>query len=244
MVTSLNSLISEVFEDLKITSDDTWIDRRLVEQKIIAYRATWIRKQNTKENYVDSTYLQTICVPMDLVDAASCGCGHLDSGCTILKSTVAIPNAIELKAQKGILKVSGALMLAPPMDFIDFERAYTWGNGRFNSKRVAFFLKEDNYLYGIHNGSVENKLIEKINVTFLPEDPRDAAKFNTCDGEPCWTTESEYPINLNLWVDFVKPSVIKELYLIKQSGKDNNNNAKDDIQPTYIPNQSRNDQEN
>jgi hypothetical protein len=235
MVTSLNALIFEIYEDLKITSDDTWVDRRLVERKIVSQRATWIRKQNTKENYIDSTYLQTICVPMELVDAYSCGCEELGTECTILRSTTPIPNAIELKAQKGILKVSGADILSPPMDFIDYERAYSWGNGRFNTKRVAFFIKEDNYLYGIHKNNIDNKLIEKVKFTFLPEDPREAEKFESCEGGPCWTADSPYPINLNLWVDFVKPNVIRELYLIKQSGKDNVNNAKDDLQPTYIP---------
>lgn len=240
MVTSLNSLIYEIFEDLKINSDDTWIDRRLIEQKIVNQRATWIRKQEAKENYIDSTYLQTICVPMNLVDRMSCGCEELDSECTILKSTKQIPNAIELKNQKGLLKISGYDIIGIPMTFISYDQAYVWGNGRFNRNKIGWFIKEDNYLYGIHKNVVSNKLLENVKLTFLPEDPREAEQFSDCKtGLPCWNADSEYPINRNLWVDFVKPRVLQELYTIKQSVKDNNNNAKEDLQPTYIP---KNDQ--
>lgn len=243
MVTSLNTLIFEIFEDLKITSDDNWIDRRLVEQKIKTQRATWIRKQYSKDGYIDSTYLQTICVPMDLVDRVSCGCEEIDSGCTILKSKKPIPNAIELKNVKGILKISSYDILGIPMTFINFDDVYSWGNGRFNKNKIAFFIKDDNYLYGIHKEVVENKLLENIKLTFLPEDPREAENFTDCkSGKPCWTADSTYPINLNLWADFVKPRVIEELYLIKQTQKDNTNNAKDDLQPTYIPKNDNKDQ--
>jgi hypothetical protein len=242
MVTSLNSLIFEIYEDLKITSDDTWVDRRLIEQKIVNQRATWIRKQEARENYIDSTYLQTICVPMELADRLSCGCEDLDSGCTILKSTKTIPNAIELKNQKGVLKISGYDIIGVPMTFINYDMAYVWGNGRFNQNKIGWFIKEDNYLYGIHKDVVSNKLLENVKLTFLPEDPRDAEQFTDCKtNKPCWNSDSMYPINKNLWVDFVKPRVLQELYSIKQSLKDNNNNAKDDLQPTYLP---KNDQEN
>lgn len=240
MVTSLNSLIYEIYEDLKINSDDTWIDRRLIEQKIVNLRATWIRNQEAKENYIDSTYLQTICVPMELSDRVSCGCEDLDSGCTILKSSKMIPNAIELKNQKGILKISGYDIIGIPMTFINYDMAYVWGNGRFNKNKIGWFIKEDNYLYGIHKNVISNKLLENVKLTFLPEDPRDAEKFNDCKtGQPCWTANSEYPMNKNLWVNYVKPRVLQELYMIKQSQKDNVNNAKEDLQPTYIP---KNDQ--
>ena len=235
MVTSLNSLIFEVLEDLKITSDDTWVDRRLVEQKIVNQRATWIRKQESKENYIDSTYLQTICVPMELVDRVSCGCQELDSCLTILKSKTRIPNAIELKNQKGVLKISSYDIIGVPMTFINYDAAYIWGNGRFNKNKLGWFIKEDNHLYGIHKDVVSNELLENVKLTFLPEDPREAEAFTDCPGGHCWNSDSPYPINRNLWVDFVKPRVVQELYLVKQSQKDNVNNAKDDLQPTYIP---------
>lgn len=242
MVTSLNSLIFEIYEDLKINSDDTWIDRRLIEQKIVNQRATWIRKQEAKENYIDSTYLQTICVPMELTDRVSCGCEDIDSGCTILRSTKRIPNAIELKNQKGVLKVSGYDVIGIPMSFINYDAAYVWGNGRFNKNKIGWFIREDNYLYGIHKNIISNELLENVKLTFLPEDPREAEKFTDCKSNtPCWTADSEYPINKNLWVDFVKPRVLAELYAIKQSLKDNTNDAKDNLQPTYLP---KNDQEN
>lgn len=239
MVTSLNSLIFEIYEDLKINSDDTWIDRRLIEQKIVAQRAVWLRNQEGKENYIDSTYLQTICVPMELVDRVSCGCEELDSCLTILKSKSRIPNAIEFKNQKGVFKVSSYDILGVPISFINYDMAYVWGNGRFNSNKIAFFLKEDNHLYGIHKGIIANELLENVKVVFVPEDPRDAEKFTDCPGGSCWNSDSPYPMNKNLWANFVKPRVLQELYPIKQSVKDNNNNAKEDLQPTYI---AKNDQ--
>lgn len=238
-MTTLNDLIYQIYEDLQISSDDTTIDRRLVEDLIKNNRAIWLRNHINKHNYIDDNILQAVYFKLEIVDRIDSGCEQISSGCTILRSTQQIPNAIELNNQKAIARISSLDILGIPIDFIEYDHAIYWGNGRFNRNRLAAFIKS-NYLYIIHNENPEFKLLEKIKAYIVAEDPRELENYTNCEtNESCWTSNSRYPLNLHIWQQFIKPNVLNELVSKKQFSRDPSNNSNDD--QALAPRQARNE---
>jgi hypothetical protein len=225
---TLNKLIFQVYEALEINSDDTTIDKRLVEDLIAQNREIWIRNSVSKGEYISEQLIQHICVPLELVSRYSCGCEELDSDCKILRSTLPLPTPLNLKNRSGVLGVRNADILSIAIKFMTYEEAIYFGNGRFNKDKVGAFIR-DNYLYVFTNGNLpELILLEKVVVDILVSNPRVAAKYQDCDSKPCWTPDSKYPITLNLWQFHIKPYVVQELLHKKGSQEDNNNNSNDD----------------
>lgn len=229
---SLNEMIYQVYEDLQITSDDTSLDKRLIKDLINQERANWIRKEHNKNRSIDDNIIQDLgCLPLELVDRISANCCEISTDCRILRSVDKIPNAIELNHEKIITRISPVDFMSIPVYFMDYDHAIYYGNGRYNSKSLGAFLK-NNYLYIVYNKGSFNKLLEFVNVQGVFEDPLEAGTYSTCDGAPCFTWDSRYPINAWMWQTLVKPAVLNELRTKRTLYKDETNNSKDDAIPS------------
>lgn len=234
---SLNQMIYQVYEILQITSDDTSLDKRLIKDLINQERANWIRKEHNKNRSIDDNIIQDLgCVEVELVDRQSDKCCEVFTDCKILRSKYKIPNAIELNHEKIITRISSVDFMAIPIYFIDYDHAISYGNGRYNQKKLAAFLK-NNYLYIVYNKGNHNKLLEYINIQGVFEDPTEASKFINCETQlPCFDWDSRYPINAWMWQTLVKPAIINELRTKRTLYKDENNNSKDDTIPSVAAN--------
>jgi hypothetical protein len=233
---TLNQMIYQVYEDLQISSDDTSLDKRLIKDLINQERANWIRKEHNKNRSIDDNIIQDLgCVPMSLVNRQSDNCCDVFIDCKIIRSTNKIPNAIELNHEKIITRVAPVDFMSIPVYFMDYDHAVYYGNGRYNKKALGAFIK-NNYLYIVYGKGNYNKLIEQLNIQGVFEDPTEAATYQTCDGAPCFTWDSRYPINAWMWQTLVKPAVLNELRTKRTLYRDENNNAKDDAIPSVAAN--------
>lgn len=227
---TLNKMIYQIYEDLQISVDDTSLDKRLIIDLINHNRANWIRKEHNKNRSIDDNVIQDLgCVELELADRTSC-C-EITTDCKILRSVQKIPNAIELNHEKIITRISNVDFMSIPIMFMDYDHAIYFGNGRFNSKSLGAFIK-NNYLYIIANKGLKHILLEKVNVQGVFEDPTEATNFSTCEGHQCFTWDSEYPLNAWMWQSLIKPAILEELRTKRTLYKDENNNSKDDAIPS------------
>ena len=234
---SLNQMIFQVYEDLQITSDDTSLDKRLIKDLINQERANWIRKENNKNRSIDDNILQDlVCLELLLVNRQYDRCCEVFTDCKILRTKNPIPNGIELNHEKTITRISAVDFMSIPIYFMDYDHAVYYGNGRYNTKALGAFLK-NNYLYIVYNKGNYNKLLEYINIQGVFEDPTEAAKYINCDTkQPCFDWDDRYPINFWMWQSLVKPAVLNELRTKRTLYRDENNNSKDDAIPSVAAN--------
>jgi len=234
---SLNQMIYQIYEDLQITADDTTLDKRLIKDLINQERANWIRKEHNKNRSIDDNIIQDLgCVELDLVNRQSDRCCEVFVDCKILRSKQPIPNAIELNHEKTITRISSVDFMSIPIYFMDYDHAVYYGNGRYNTKALGAFLK-NNYLYIVYNKGNFNKLLQYVNVQGVFEDPTQSGLFINCETQkPCFDWNSRYPINFWMWQTLVKPAVLNELRTKRTLYIDQNNNSKDDNIPSVAAN--------
>jgi len=73
----------------------------------------------------------------------------------------------------------------------------------------------------------KNALIDgmtHINVRLIASDPAEAAKFNYCSGDPCYSDDMEYPLTDWMW-GYMKEFVVKQLLMKYQIPNDTTNDA-------------------
>jgi len=229
-MTTLNKMIYQIYEALQISVDDTSLDKRLIVDLINQNSELWIRRENKKNKSIDPKLIQDLkCVELELVDNSTC-C-EITTDCKILRPVQKLPNPVEFHSDKAITRVSSINIMSIPIIFMDYDHAIYFGNGRYNTKSLGAFLK-NGYLYIIANKSMKDLLIETVNVQGVFVDPLDAARFTDCDGQSCFSWDSEYPLNPWMWQSLVKPNVLEEAKTKRTLYKDENNNSKDDAIPS------------
>ncbi len=226
MVT-LNQLVYDLLEIIRPNlSDDDSFDKRQIAFWIKNQRALWLRNELNKNRTVDPNIVQDLgCIELELADKADC-C-ELSDGCKILRTNVEIPNTIELHNKTGITRVAPIDKLSVPFSFVSYERAIWSGNGKYNKNHVFAFIL-NNRIYVISKDQQIAKYMTHINVRGIFEDPEQAARFKHCSGEPCYSTNSNYPVN-SWMIDYMKDAIIKLNFATAlKVPTDNSNNAKDD----------------
>jgi hypothetical protein len=213
-----------------INSDDSTLDRRLIESIINEERALMIRRELNKNRSIDDNLIQDLgCVEMDLSPPASQDCCDVPPGCKILRSVKQIPNAIELYQDKMITRVAPKDLTLPAFHLLELDAVPYFGNGRFNKNQIGVFVR-NNYIFLISKREID-KLIDTITVQGVWEDPREAARFTTCDNQPCWTPDSKYPLNTWMWADPIKQRVLEKLRSRLALPRDESNNSQDNTSP-------------
>lgn len=233
---------SEVIEDLQAITDDSTIDFRLIDHKIATIRAVLMRQKEQKYSNVDENYIQDIFVEMDLVDRSMDNeCGAISLDCFIVRSTKPIPNAVEFVDEKAVTRIGSVDILGIPFTQLNYDEAIFYGNGRYTAKIPGIFIK-NNYVYLLSKHMPQNVLIDKLNVRGVWENPQDAGNFSDCKGKPCWTPESQYPINRDMWA-IMRPMLLEDLSRKIASQRDENNNNEDDNKSQSVRNDQNRNQE-
>ncbi len=101
-------------------------------------RAKLIKQDLDKRRSINPDIVQSLCIDMELTDATTCPCEI--AGCTILRSTKEIPEAIELNYRNLIISVGPITLTAPRFSFIDYHRAIFYNPNRFSNSIPAVFL--------------------------------------------------------------------------------------------------------
>lgn len=215
-----NQIIYDIMELLRgnQVSDDTELDGRHIMFHVNNQRALWLRNEYNKPGrQIDHNVEQDLgCIDLVAVDAAEC-CAPVSIGCTVLRTEQKIPNTIELHQGTGITRVGPIRKLDVPFSFIPYSRTQTEEN-KYGVRSVKAYLL-NNYIYLI-TPTVESKMLDKINVRGVFEDPAAAAAFTNCDGTSCYDkATSKYPVNSWMYAYF-KEQVLREFGIAIQSPKD------------------------
>ena len=225
---TLNEGTYKILEVLNRTkSDDSDIDEREIKFAIHNQRALWLRNELNKNRTIDPNVIQDLgCVQLEVADTAEC-C-DITTGCSILRTTLEIPNTIELHNETA-LWVSPVDKLNYPFSFVSYDRAKWVGNGTFSQNNIFAFL--NNSRIYIISGNDEHKYMKYINIRGVFENPTEAGRFSDCTGSACYTDTDEYPLNRWMWT-YIQMEVIKEMLpKLLQMPSDNSNDAKSNPKP-------------
>ena len=221
----LIDLQSQLDEALNINSSDSVFGDLYYTDLINEQRALWLRNEYNKSRTIDPNIQQEIpCLDLELVEPHTCCDLNISLDCKILRSTLQIPNTIELFFRKAITSVGPVDITKKRFTMIDYNRVPYAGNGRTNAKAVYTFLY-DNHIYVISKDP-SIAIISKITVRGVFEDPSKLGQFNDCSGKPCWSPYDIYPVNQWLWA-YIKPQIVQQLLQKQQIPLDSENDAKD-----------------
>jgi len=209
MATTKAELIYDLWNFVSpLISDDSVLDERAFGYWIDNQRALWLRNELTKNRTIDDNIQQSLgAVELEIVDTIEntdiTGISH-----KILKSKLQIPVAIELHNSTAITRVASLDLKEKKFSFVDYTAVPYVGNGRFNKNFVYSFLK-GGHMYVVSNcNNPSTKALKWINIRGVFESPEEVGRFRELDGTPCYTVDSNYPINK--WVlGYIKDAIIK-----------------------------------
>ena len=198
-------------------TDDERVSYRQVKEWINQYRALLIRRDLDKDRTITPHIVQDLnCVKLIKVDKAEC-C-NISSKCDVLRTESKIPVPVELALKDAIIyvgsvnKTEGYEFSSPVMSHWDKFNKYTSGIPK------AYFF--NGYIY-----ITNEDFLEYINIRIIASDPTQAANFNSCTGDPCYTDESDYPVSKHM-VPTIKQMIFEqELKLTLSTDPDLQNNS-------------------
>lgn len=201
---------------------------RLIQDWITYTRAQLIRRDLEKGRSISDNIKQSLgCITMDQVDPAICCTGT--SGCTVLKSHIRIPKAVEGEYNDYVLRIGPPSITAKAFTIIPYERAVWSGNIPTTAALTKAFIL-DRYVYVV-NKTVADFYCPEIGVWIIAEDPLEVAQYSHCDGTPCYTKDDNYPISagmVNQMKDLIKQH---DFGFIIATSADSKNDSK------YMPDQ-------
>lgn len=178
-------------------------------------RAMFIRRDLDVNWFSSKIYEQDLGeLKMIPVDKAEAPCFEL--GCNVYRTEKKLPKFLRLKAKEGIT-FTGAVDKTTRIDLILPERAPFIKYSKYtNSIPRLYYL--NGYIY-----STSDDLIY-INVRGILENPEDANNY-LCDGEACYTNDSEYPLPADMIQQITDLILSKEMAYMLRQAPDTENNA-------------------
>lgn len=184
---------------------------------ILNYKRLQYLRQDYTKNYFDTDlmYQDLGCLELEAVDSAEC-C-HFESGCTIYRTKEVLPTPLRFSDRLGI-KVN-AINKTKRFELILPERAPFIGYTKYPSlTEKVYWLNGRLYMRGLY----------AINARIIAENPEDAKRFS-CDGQACYTDDSQYPLPADM-IDLITKDILStELKALISLGQDLENDAKDNM---------------
>lgn len=187
---TFNEVIYSVRERIRQHTDDSDIDNRQILFELNVQRGLVYRNEYNKNNRtIDDEAKQIVCVPMEYTTAEACGC---NDDCKYLRSSIKLPTFIELHDKIAITHVKSVEIGSIPFSYVSYSKFPFVGKNKYNKNAVFVTLHPSGYLY-VKSANPNFKLIEKVLVHGIFENPLEAAKL--CDEANCPDDifESQYP---------------------------------------------------
>jgi len=202
------------------TSDDADISERQVAFWINQVRALLIRQELSNKLDIHDSYIQQFTVELDRVDTAE-DC-EVETGCYLLRSISKIPTTIRRGGKNTIISIQSLDEKQSFSETSFFRKRFNAYN-KYTGSKSRWYLKND-YLY-----LTNTKVIERIKISGVFENPEDLAEFTTCEGNSCFSWDDKYPISADM-VLAISDIILKSKFNIIASNPkdDNTNDAKDE----------------
>lgn len=190
-------------------------------------RVKLIRQDIDKRHSINPDLVQSLgCVEVELTDGSECGCKT--TGCSIVKTKLQIPKAIETYYRNLITRVGPVQSTAIAYSFIPYEQAIWSGNNPYTSKIPKAFL-HNGFMYVVGKRQ-QIKYLKYINIQGIFESPEDVSSFQTCDGDSCFTVDSKYPISAAMIEDLKRMILEANFRIAATAPTDHSGDSKHDVQ--------------
>jgi len=220
-MTTLNHLIYDIKNIIYggRAHDDAEINDRQIAYWVTQVRAMLIRQELFAKTSIHDSWVQHLIVTMDQADTSE-ACG-INTGCYILKSTQAIPRTIRRNSRNTITAVQSIDETTSFSETSIFRKKFNEHN-KYTGSKSRWYLKND-YLY-----ITNSKVIEKVSLSGIFEDPSEVARFTSCSGTPCFTNDTSYPVSADM-ASKITDIIVKTKATITAIGidDDDTNDAKD-----------------
>ncbi len=223
---ALNELVYDIREAINKFSDDDEISNNYIVYLINTKRAKYLKQELDRfGRKFNNTILQTYCSPLETVSSNECG---LNVPCeTISRTTLKVPDLLQLTTRDALSRVAGADKLTKPFSIISRARAPFADSSIFKTTKA--FLHDDDRLYIFDNdGPV---LLDCISITGVFEDPTELKSYTDCcscdTSATCFDPmTSDYPLSPHL-IDVVRKDIINELAQLDDTVEDKQNDSDD-----------------
>ena len=221
----LLEIIYAIKKRLNTQSDDTKYSDRYLGFLINSKRAVFLRQElNQMKRNIDSSVLQTICLPTEVTSSSECNC-PIPSGCIVLRTKDPLPKVFDNHFKTMITRVSGVQRLDKPFTIVSKSRAQYASFNIFNNT-VNTYLDTDNRLYFVGKQKTIN-LIESVSITGVFENPYELETIPSCSGSgTCFSLDIEYPLGSHM-IDPIINTLVQELANSMQLGTDVTNDGSD-----------------
>jgi hypothetical protein len=217
---SINELC---FNILNIAKTKTTIQEPIslaqIKFNVLAIRALLIKQELNKNYTPDSSTIQTLeCVNVKLVDSSECSC--ILTGCKLLRTVEKIPSVIEGNYTKLLTRVGPVGIDLTPFSIISYSRVPYYTYNDFTNKKTVCFL-HNGYLYFLGENI---KLLKKVNIQGVFENPEDVSSFLNCGNEPCYSEDSAFPVKYSM-VPIITQMVLEKFMPQTQTIDDSNDGS-------------------
>jgi hypothetical protein len=183
---------------------------------MVKYVRAMLIRRDANENWdINPDYYQDLgCIKLIKVDKAEC-C-EIDLDCDILRTEIKLPKPIRLKTKVAI--IVNAVDKQTTLDVILPQRSPYIKYSKYTAAipRVYYL---NGYIY------VPNTLeLTNLNVRAIIENPEEANSF-LCDGEACYTADSNYPLPADMVQPLTELILSKEMNYMLKTAPDENNNS-------------------
>ena len=183
---------------------------------MVKYVRAMLIRRDANENWdINPDYYQDLgCIKLIKVDKAEC-C-EIDLDCDILRTEIKLPKPIRLKTKVAI--IVNAVDKQTTLDVILPQRSPYIKYSKYTAAipRVYYL---NGYIY------VPNTLeLTNLNVRAIIENPEEANSF-LCDGEFCYTADSNYPLPADMVQPLTELILSKEMNYMLKTAPDENNNS-------------------
>lgn len=220
---TLNEIVYNLRNLIKDRTDDTKLSFNQLAFIVNYLRSVLIRREVDKQKPLSTQLQQDLgCVPVELIDAAEC-C-NITSGCKIVRTVSELPRFVE-SSDGPIIAYIGAVDKQEGYQIVPWSR-FRWAAYSKYTKGIRLASLLNNHVY-ILNGTG----LASVNVRGVFDDPREAARFKTCEGTPCYTDNDTYPVPGWMVKAINDMAFAGELNVYNIARQDTTNNSKsEDIQ--------------
>jgi hypothetical protein len=213
---------------MKIENDDSSLSDSHLLWLIINWRNRLVTENYRKSRSSDVNLIQDLgVVEMEEVDMAE-DC-NITAGCKILRSKLPLPRPVEIDDKPLITWIGGLKKIgnlykktSHQYQLVSWARLSWVAEQRWTSN-LPYAAIKGGYLYVINKTG-----LAAINVQGIFEDPREASKYHSCEGTPCYSHNDKFPIDSGMIPLITELLFTKELALYAKTNKDLTNDNKDD----------------
>lgn len=206
------------------TTRDFSLSPDQVKSWIVSKRYKYISQSLGKNKKLETTFNQSFCVDMEPVDKSLCGC-DVELGCTFLRSTLPLPQMIQI-GRIGPIDSAAKNWQIIPYERVGLE-AYA---PKYSLRKPKFYIRDfDNYLYAYVDKNVnpESLYLTKAGITGILVDPRAIYPFSCATGN-CYSDNDPFPITIKMWEQLKQDIIATELRIAMITNEDDSNNSKND----------------